>query len=71
MDPIQPGDLPAILSNPAQRALSAAGITRLEQLTRLSETEVRHWHGIGPNALNLLRQTLAANGLSFAEKKTG
>ncbi len=58
-------DLPAGLSAPAQRALDQAGITRLEQLAEKTESEIKHLHGIGPKALDLLRDTLAKYGLSF------
>jgi len=61
----QDSDLPK-LSAPARRALDAAGIQHLNQLTKFSEAEIKHLHGIGPNALEQLRQALAANGLSFA-----
>ncbi len=60
-------DLPIKLAQPARRALAAAGIQRLEQLTRFSEAQVKQLHGIGPNALNQLRQALAARGLAFAD----
>jgi hypothetical protein len=56
------------LSAPAQRALAAAGVQRLEQLTKFSEAEVSKWHGIGPNAINALRAALSAHGLSFKGK---
>ncbi len=56
----QKSDLPDKLAQPARRALTAAGIQRLEQLTKLSEAEVKQLHGIGPNALKQLRQALAA-----------
>ena len=59
------GNLPK-LSAPAQRALNAAGVYRLEQLTKVHEAEIARLHGIGPNALKQLRRALAANGLSFA-----
>jgi hypothetical protein len=62
-------DLPTGLAAPARRALAGAGISRLEQLTEMSETEVKHLHGIGPNTLDQLRHALAANGLSFAQDK--
>ena len=62
-------DLPAKLSQPAQRALAGAGIKNLKQLTKFSEAEIKQLHGIGPNAINQLRSTLAAKGLSFADKK--
>lgn len=65
----QKGDLPPKLSQPAQRALAAAGIKRLEQLTKFSEAEIKQLHGIGPNALAKLRQALAARGLSFVKAK--
>jgi uncharacterized protein YndB with AHSA1/START domain len=60
-------DLPSGLSQPARRALLAAGYRRLDQLAGLSEAEVKRLHGIGPNALDQLRQALAAQGQSFAD----
>lgn len=68
-DNSQESDLPAKLSNPAKRALSSAGIQRLQQLTNISETEIKQLHGIGPNAIKQLRDALAAKGLSFAAEK--
>ena len=62
-------DLPTGLAQPARRALLGAGIFRLEQLTALSEAEVKQLHGIGPNALELLRRALEAQCLSFAVEK--
>ncbi len=59
---------PKGLAKPAQRALASAGYTRLEQLAKAKESEVAGLHGMGPNALNLLRTALAANGLSFAAR---
>jgi hypothetical protein len=64
-------DLPAGLSAPARRALIGAGCWRLEQLSRLSEAEVKRLHGIGPNAIKQLQQALGALGLSFADGKSG
>jgi hypothetical protein len=60
-------NLPAELPKPAQRALTAAGYTRLEQLTNLSEADLQQLHGVGPKALEQLRRALAACGLSFAK----
>ena len=57
-------DLPK-LASPARRALAGAGITRLIQLTRMSETELAQLHGIGPNAIKALRLALKEKGLSF------
>ncbi len=62
-------DLPIELSKPARRALSEAGYWRLEQLTELSEAEIKQLHGVGPKALDQLRRALGTNGLSFADGK--
>jgi DNA repair protein RadC len=66
----QESDLPSELARPAQRALYEAGYLRLEQLAKVSETELKQLHGIGPNAIKQLRRALGAKGLSFAEGKT-
>ena len=63
-------DLPIGLSAPARRALVEAGYVRLEQLTRVSEKEIKRLHGMGPNALKQLRSVLDAKGLSFAGEKS-
>jgi hypothetical protein len=61
-------DLPAGIGNPATRAFIAAGYTHLEQFTKVSEAELLKIHGVGPKAVGIIRQVLAAQGLSFAEK---
>jgi hypothetical protein len=54
------------------RALARAGYSRLDQLDQLdqvdqvSEAGLRRLHGVGPKALAVLSEALAANGLSFA-----
>ena len=63
-------DLPAGLSAPARMALTGAGYVRLEQLTRVSEAELKKLHGLGPHGINLLRNALNEKGLFFAEKKS-
>ncbi len=65
----QESDLPIGLSAPARRALVGAGYLQLEQLTKVSETEIKRLHGIGPNALKQLRRALDAKGLSFGNEK--
>ena len=65
----QPNDLPEKLSNPAKRALAAAGISRLEQLSHFREAEIKKLHGIGPNALILLEHALDKKGLTFNIEK--
>ena len=58
-------DLPK-LAAPARRALAGAGYVHLEQFTKVTEAEVLELHGMGPNAMNSLRNALAEKGLSFA-----
>ncbi len=53
-------------SRPALSALNAAGYTHLEQLTQVSAAELLKLHGMGPKAIRILRDALAAKGLSFA-----
>jgi hypothetical protein len=65
----QESDLPAKLGAPAERALAGAGIKNLKQLAKFTEAEIKQLHGVGPNAVGKLRQALAEEGLSFAEKK--
>ena len=62
-------DLPLGLAKPAQRALASAGISQLKHLTKLTEADLMQLHGIGPNALDLLRRALKAKGLSFRKEK--
>jgi predicted Fe-Mo cluster-binding NifX family protein len=57
-------DLPK-LAAPARRALIGAGYTRLEQLAEVEESEVMRLHGMGPNAMETLRNALRERGLSF------
>jgi hypothetical protein len=59
-------DFPPGVSQPALRALAAAGYTRLDQLTKVTEAELLKLHGMGPKAVGLLRAALKARGLSFA-----
>jgi DNA repair protein RadC len=66
----QKSDLPVGLARPAQRVLYEAGYLRLEQLTKVSETEIKQLHGIGPNAIKQLRRALDAKGLLFADEKS-
>jgi hypothetical protein len=60
-------DIPTNIGKPAQRALSAAGYVRLDQLAGVSEAELLKLHGVGPKAIGLLRSALAARGQSFAD----
>jgi len=63
--PNQVSDFPPSIGRPATGALNTAGYFRLEQLTQVSEAELKKLHGMGPKALSLLRQALERQGLSF------
>jgi hypothetical protein len=54
-----------IYSIPEALTPSRAGITRLEQLTEMSEAELRWLHGIGAHALATLRIALQERGMAF------
>jgi hypothetical protein len=55
------------LAAPARRALHGAGYTRLEDLTKVTESEVMRLHGMGANAMQVLRNALRERGLSFRD----
>lgn len=61
-------NLPSGLAAPARRALAGAGVWGLEQLSEISEAEIKELHGIGPNAIRQLRAALNAKGLAFADR---
>jgi uncharacterized protein YdhG (YjbR/CyaY superfamily) len=63
----QGSDLPPKIGNPARRALEREGYFRLGQLTKVAESELMKLHGMGPNALGMLKDALKAKGLSFAK----
>ncbi len=58
------------LAGPALRTLLTSGITSLEKLATYTEVEIKHLHGIGPNAMGKLKSALLENGLSFRVQTT-
>ncbi len=60
-------DLPSI-GKPATSALAHVGITTLDQVAKLSEKQLLAMHGVGPKAVGILREALAARQKSFASK---
>ncbi|MFD0759325.1 hypothetical protein [Arthrobacter ulcerisalmonis] len=64
--PAQIGDLPPI-GRPANSALLAAGISTLEQVATHSRSELLAMHGVGPRAIRILEEELAAQGKAFAK----
>ena len=57
------------LAAPARRALAGAGISTLQQLATKTERDIATLHGIGPNALAVLKRELTSSGLSFSKPK--
>ncbi|CUS06389.1 conserved protein of unknown function [Candidatus Promineifilum breve] len=57
---------PAGMSQPALRALLAAGYTSPAAVAAVSPKELLKLHGLGPKTIRILRPALAAEGLSFA-----
>ncbi|RJX37607.1 DNA-binding protein [Paenibacillus pinisoli] len=53
------------LAKPALRALAHAGYTGLSQLSGESEAELMKLHGMGPNAMAVIKQALAEQGMSL------
>lgn len=61
-------DLPIGLSTAARRALTRAGYTSLDELTRVRESELYRLHGMGAKAIGQLRVALAARGQGLADE---
>jgi len=61
---------PAGVSGPALRALDAAGVRSVADLTRWSEADLAKLHGMGPKALGALRSALEASGRTFRAGKS-
>ncbi len=58
-------EFPRSLGRPANSALVNVGITTLAQLSKYSEKELLGIHGVGPKAVNILKEELAKKGLSL------
>lgn len=62
------GDLPNEIGKTAARELSNHGITTLKKVASHSEQELLAIHGVGPKSIRILREFMAAKGMSFARK---
>ena len=60
------GDLPDEIGKTAARELSFNGITSLHEVARHSKKELLAIHGIGPKAIAILGDALAAKGLDYS-----
>ena len=61
------GDLPNEMGKTAPRELQAAGIDSLAKVSQHTEKELLAIHGVGPKAIRILAEALAAKGLSFRQ----
>lgn len=60
-------EFPPSMGKVAPRELAVNGITRYEQLTEWSERDLLAIHGVGPKAVRILRDELAARRLQFRD----
>ncbi|WP_420125954.1 DNA-binding protein [Longimicrobium sp.] len=56
---------PAGMGGPSLRALHGAGVRSMAGLEDRTEAELLALHGMGPKALGILRDALAASGRQF------
>jgi predicted flap endonuclease-1-like 5' DNA nuclease len=57
--------LPRTLGKVATRELALHGITTLSEAAERTERDLLAIHGVGPKAIRILREELAATGRSF------
>jgi hypothetical protein len=62
----QTTEFPHAIGKVATRQLAAHGYTRYEQLATATTKELLAIHGVGPKAVRILGEELAARGLGFA-----
>lgn len=61
----QESDLPGNIGKPATRALMNAGYRTLDDVSGLTKGGLLALHGVGPKAVRLLHEALAAKGLAL------
>ncbi len=61
----QSAEFPPSIGKVAHRALAQHGCTSWEQLTTVTRAELLRIHGVGPKAVTILSDELAARQLSF------
>lgn len=61
-----PTEFPQSIGRTARRELAVNGFTTFEQLTATTSEELLKIHGVGPKAVRILREELAARGRDFA-----
>lgn len=61
------GDLPDAIGKTAARELAAYGVTCLRRLSEHSTKELLAIHGVGPKAIRILGDAMAAEGLTYRD----
>jgi predicted flap endonuclease-1-like 5' DNA nuclease len=59
-------EFPASLGKVARRELAVHGITRFDQLTTFTASDLLRIHSVGPKAVRILAEELDARGQRFA-----
>jgi hypothetical protein len=65
VDPVAQSQLTPRAGRPARGALAVHGYTSYEHLTTATAAELLKIHGVGPKAIRILGEELAARGLGF------
>ena len=66
-DAAVPTEYPTRLGRTARRELAIHGYFRYEQLTAVTAGDLLRIHGVGPKAIRILSEELAARGLTFLD----
>jgi predicted flap endonuclease-1-like 5' DNA nuclease len=61
-DAAEPTEFPPGIGKVARRELALNGYTRYEQLTSVTSAALLSIHGVGPKAIRILDEELAARG---------
>jgi len=61
--------LPREIGRTALRVLAHQGYTSLDQLTEVTADRLLEIHGVGPKAVRILGEHLAARSLTFANRR--
>jgi DNA-directed RNA polymerase alpha subunit len=60
-------ELPSGMGKPALRALAVAGLSKLEELSTISEKELLKLDGMGHKAIRIIKEELQKHGRDFAK----
>ncbi|MET0862016.1 MAG: hypothetical protein ABW091_13425 [Microbacterium sp.] len=66
-DAAVPTEFPREIGRTARRELAVHGYTRFDQLSAVTSSQLLRIHGVGPKAVRILTEQMAARGLTLAE----